>query len=313
MPLEDSSSLKVPYDLRPAKQAERRMFLDLLSTLGNLGFPIRKYHYVGFGSIFFHDHRLFHRELGISRMTSVEGFPPLYKRCRFNQPFSHVKLFQGLSSDYVPTIEPDDQYVVWFDYDFSLNRIVCEDLLGAASLLCPGSILIVTIDTHLPDEIANLSLRKLFRYFREEIPNYAHGGLAVSDFAGDNRLMTFLKVVMRCITRGLSTRDGITFEPLINMTYADGHKMLTVGGMVADENARASLKSIPLEQLPFIRRKIPGKPFHIPRFVFTKRELLSMEASCPGGQLDLKTGVKKSEFKKFLPFYRYWPTYSEIL
>ena len=46
---------KVPYDLRPAKQAERRMLVDAFMILSQAGFPIRDYQYTGMGSVYFVD------------------------------------------------------------------------------------------------------------------------------------------------------------------------------------------------------------------------------------------------------------------
>ncbi len=49
------SYLKVPYDLRMAKQIERRMIADLLIRLRGGGFDISNYQYTGMGSIYFVD------------------------------------------------------------------------------------------------------------------------------------------------------------------------------------------------------------------------------------------------------------------
>jgi len=52
---ETSSSYRVQYDLRPAKQVERRMIIDALQRLSTAGFPITDYQYTGFGAIYFVD------------------------------------------------------------------------------------------------------------------------------------------------------------------------------------------------------------------------------------------------------------------
>ena len=49
------SYLRVQYELRPAKQVERRMIIDALRKLAMAGFEIEDYNYVGFGSIYFVD------------------------------------------------------------------------------------------------------------------------------------------------------------------------------------------------------------------------------------------------------------------
>ena len=49
------SCLKVQYELRSAKQVERRMLIDALQTLSASGFDISQYQYTGFGSVYFVD------------------------------------------------------------------------------------------------------------------------------------------------------------------------------------------------------------------------------------------------------------------
>jgi hypothetical protein len=48
-----ASYLKVHYELRPAKQVERRMLIDAFQQLAQAGFQIRDYQYTGMGSIYF--------------------------------------------------------------------------------------------------------------------------------------------------------------------------------------------------------------------------------------------------------------------
>ena len=64
----ESSSSKVPYDLRPRKQVERRMMAHVFQLLSEAGFPISTYCYAGFGAFFFVDFILFRRILGINDM-----------------------------------------------------------------------------------------------------------------------------------------------------------------------------------------------------------------------------------------------------
>ena len=81
------SYLKVPYDLRPAKQVERRMLIDAFHRLTSAGFPIADYQYTGMGSIYFVDFILFHKLLGMDKLLSVEFDKDIEKRVKFNAPF----------------------------------------------------------------------------------------------------------------------------------------------------------------------------------------------------------------------------------
>ena len=74
------SYMKVRYDLRPAKQVERRMIIDALHKLARAGVDISRYQYTGMGSIHFVDFVLFHKMLVLVRCgmlnvitTSSEG------------------------------------------------------------------------------------------------------------------------------------------------------------------------------------------------------------------------------------------------
>src|SRR5687768_12973988 len=108
---------KVQYDLRPAKQVERRMLIDSFQRLAIGGFQLHDYQYTGMGSIYFVDFTLFHRYLGITRMLSVEISGDIEKRVRFNKPFAEVGIKIDAIGNIIPTLHRDVQHIVWLDYD----------------------------------------------------------------------------------------------------------------------------------------------------------------------------------------------------
>jgi len=61
----------INYALRPAKAIERRMLCAAFERLHPFQ-RIQDYRYVGFGSIYFSDFQLLHRQLGITDMLSIE-------------------------------------------------------------------------------------------------------------------------------------------------------------------------------------------------------------------------------------------------
>src|SRR6266496_2730130 len=84
------SYLTVHYELRPAKQVERRMLVDALLALSAAGFRIQDYQYTGMGSVYFIDFMLFHRLIGLQKMLSVEYNTKIARRVEFNRPFDCV-------------------------------------------------------------------------------------------------------------------------------------------------------------------------------------------------------------------------------
>jgi len=83
----------ISYDLRPAKQTERRILLDFLKCANECGMTISDCRYVGMGGTAFYDFHLMHRFLGVNRMTSLERFchknqaKGLSKRMKADLPF----------------------------------------------------------------------------------------------------------------------------------------------------------------------------------------------------------------------------------
>src|SRR5438270_10539979 len=102
--IQETSSTKVQYELRAAKQVERRMLIESLQALSLAGFPITDYQYTGFGAIYFVDFILFHKILGIREMLSIEGSPKVHRRAVFNRPYDAVRVHLGLSTDVIPTL-----------------------------------------------------------------------------------------------------------------------------------------------------------------------------------------------------------------
>src|SRR5689334_16559424 len=93
------SYLKVAYDLRPAKQVERRMLLDCLQRLARVGFDLPDYQYTGFGSIHFVDFVMLHKLLGMRNLLSVEYSAAIEKRVEFNKPFGLINIEMKSISD----------------------------------------------------------------------------------------------------------------------------------------------------------------------------------------------------------------------
>src|SRR3990172_75048 len=95
---------KVAYDLRPAKQVERRMILDALGRLMNQGVPIRDYQYTGFGSTYFVDFILLYRLVGLTRFLSVEFDTNITKRVLYNKPFDPIAIRMDPIGDVIPEL-----------------------------------------------------------------------------------------------------------------------------------------------------------------------------------------------------------------
>jgi len=86
----EPSFRKINYSLRPGKNIERKMLAEIFSRLAVFR-PLSDYSYVGFGSVYFTDFALFHRQFGFCPMYSIEEDEEGKERAPFNVPFGCIK------------------------------------------------------------------------------------------------------------------------------------------------------------------------------------------------------------------------------
>src|SRR5260221_7695756 len=110
-----SSARRINYSLRPAKQAERKMICEVLRGLSAFR-PLDDYQYVGMGALHFADFTMFHKELGISRMFSIEGDGNT-RRFDFNKPFDCIEMLFGMSTAMLQRrVDWSTPTILWLDY-----------------------------------------------------------------------------------------------------------------------------------------------------------------------------------------------------
>jgi len=310
-----SSALSVQFDLRPAKQVERRMLVDAFQRLGQVGFSIRDYEYVGFGGLHFVDFLIFHKLLGINNMLSIEHDTSIEGRVQYNCPFDCVSIKMDSSSNVIPTLSRDDQYILWLDYDGPVSTSIATDMYMAGSQLSRGSILLATVDVEPPDP-EKTDAQTSLEYFRKEVGNYV-GAVDISDFAESNLHRISRRVLMNALKDGMSGRKGIQYYPLFYFVYADERKMMTIGGVVCSSVEKRNMKSMDMEGAVYLRRRLGEKesPYQIVVPVITKKERHLMDSAMPcaeGWQPEGFT-IPEADIRVYREIYRFLPAYAELL
>jgi hypothetical protein len=301
---------RVQYELRSAKQVERRMLIDALQTLGAAGFDIPEYQYTGFGSIYFVDFVLFHKYLGIKRMWSVEHDLSITKRIRFNRPFSFVKIFMADAGEVVAQLPLNRRHLLWLDYDSFISSALAEHVYLAISRLPAGSILLVTLDVESP--VRDPTPERLKQHFVAEVERYLP---AKPKFVHSKLPQLNLGVLERLFISAASVRDAVSFQPLFSFLYSDGHEMLTIGGMLAGEAERQLLKNSALKQKSYMKFSWKDTPCRIVVPRLTRKERIFLEGSMPGtegwapGNLELTP----ADVQAYREIYRFYPVYAELV
>lgn len=96
---EQRSFETVNYLLRPKKQIERKIIIEILQELSD-DIGLSQYRYVGFGSIYYYDFILFHKYLRLNDLVSLDN-KPLPRRFKFNLPYDYVSFENKDATDYL--------------------------------------------------------------------------------------------------------------------------------------------------------------------------------------------------------------------
>lgn len=303
---------KVFYDLRPGKQVERRMIMDALGRLMNGGIPIRDYQYTGLGSIYFFDFILLYKLLGLRRFLSVEYDTSITKRVEFNKPFERIDVRMAPIGEVIPDLDPSLRHLIWLDYDDRLTNSMLLDASAAANHLSAESLLLVTVDVEAPGDAE--TPEACAEYLQEEAGVFLPFDFDIEWCTKSRYPATNLAIIANAIAVGLAVRQ-LTFLPLFKFVYADGHKMVTLGGMIGDTTLRQRIDACDWSEASYVRRGDDDKPYtiRIPRL--TRRERLLLDQHMPGNPSwrPRKFELSAEELSDYREIHRFYPLYGELL
>ena len=303
---------QVFYDLRPGKQVERRMIMDALGRLMNGGIPIRDYQYTGLGSIYFFDFILLYKLLGLRRFLSVEYDTDITKRVAFNKPFDRIEIRMAPIGDVIPDLDSNLRHFIWLDYDDRLTHSMLLDASAAANHLSRESLLLVTVDVEPPNEAETPEARA--EYVQEEAGKFLPYDFDIEWCTKSRYPATHLAIIANAITTGLAVR-GARFLPLFKFVYADGHEMVTLGGMIGDAAVEQRIDACDWSEACYLRRRDEDDPYRIRVPRVTRRERLLLDQHMPGdpGWRPRAFELSREELADYREIHRFYPLYGELL
>ncbi len=318
------SYLDVHYGLRPGKQVERRILIDAFQLFSESGFPVRDYNYIGMGSVHFIDFTMFHKYLGIEKMLSVELSHEIEDRVKFNAPYRDIIETQvgRPIGDFIDNLKDEEKYTIWLDYDGILADYMIEDVCTAMQTLPTGSLLLITIDTEPPltkeypkvnrkdDNEDNFKITK--DYYEEIAPTYIPVKYKLEDYNYNNLPILNRDIIYSAIKSTLIPTEK-KYVPLFNFLYADGHRMLTIGGMVVDSKDERKLKNSRLLSADYIRTGYDSEAFYIKVPILTRKEQLHLDSFMPSLK-DWKSDfdISQEDLENYRKIYRFYPSYAEL-
>ncbi len=322
------SSRLINYNLRPAKNIERKMIRDVLLRMG-VFLPLHKYQYIGFGANYFTDFYLFHKYLHIKKMISIEGDIGNKKRYEFNKPLRCIDLKFGLSNEILPEIPINGNTIIWLDYDGLLDESCLIDVTTVASAADTGTVLLISYNSRplkskeLEDRYSSESLKDRPKKYLTDL----FGGDSFipydATFKGLSKWLDYSKLLGEVVRNSLKSRLSISnrgatekllFKQIFNFNYKDGVEMSTLGFVFYKEGSGKIINECSVESFDFCTELKEPYTIEVPNL--TLKEIKHINESMPPNSKNLR-GIKKKgiippkDLEAFSKIYKYMPNYQD--
>lgn len=313
-----SSAKVVSYDLRPAKQSERKMMIDSFITAMEAGFSIPSYRYVGMGANRFYDFMMMHKYLGITRMISLEHDPKMFSRADFNRPFHFISVYPKRVHDFLLGDRNDGNTIYWLDYDGAINVQMTDDILSLATKVVLGDFVFITSSGEPPRRLLRESASNRLSELKESFGPLA-GSLTRDDVEDATFPIATQKILRTAFIRSFSGRSGGIFRPFFRIQYADSAEMVSFGGVFDIPKRCDKLLNLLSDRIPFLD-PAGQDVYQIGRFNLTEKErslfdlaVTSHSARSSEVKQLRRLGFPQAQIDRYRELVRYHPRYVETL
>ncbi len=254
-------------------------------------------------------------------MVNIEANERAQPRAKFNRPYSCIQMKWGYSHEVLPKLKWTKRSIVWLDYDAPIDGNILSDVATVVSRMKSGSVLLITLDAD-PKEIdtdRNTAQERLKDLTLKVGKNLVPRSVRGADLAGWGTARVIRDIVDTYIRKMLSDRNAplnagsrITYQQLFNFHYADGAKMLTVGGVFLDSSDQWKVPVEHFADLDFI--KTAEDPYLIEAPILTLKEIRYLDERLPGTApaVPHPAWLPEPERRKYGKVYRYFPAFSEV-
>lgn len=308
----------ISYDIRPAKQSERRILIDILRSAGDAGLPINQYRYVGMGANRFYDFLLVHRYLGISNMVSLEHDHRFFARAAYNVPYNFIEVLNLTAGAFCATDSATNSTIYWLDYDGGISSSMVSDISAYAMKLKLGDFFFVTVGGMSPRPVERLSGEQRVAWLQDNI-GPAAGHVSIDDVQDSCFENAVYKILKTSFQNAFAPRRDGRFEFYLEVSYSDSMMMVTVGGAFLHPAQSAALWAKLTVSMPFLHRR-KDSLYHIQSFHITEKEraLLDKAVTASGKKraeqnLLKQLGFKKDEIDSYRELLRFLPRYVESI
>jgi hypothetical protein len=313
-----STAKFISYDLRPAKQSERMILVDILKIGGDCGLPMGSYRYVGMGANRFYDYLLLHRYIGIKNMVSLEHDPEMYKRAVFNVPYKFIEVLEKSATEFLANDMSDAPTISWLDYDGGIGPEIGQDIASLCLKMKVGDFFFTTVYGWPPRVIERQNSDSRLNWLKDNMGDIA-GQVEMEDVENSTFRNAVHKMLIAAFQNAFAVRREGGFLPLLQVVYADSKPMVTVGGAFLTQGQVIGYRKKMETVLPFLSTD-EAKLYEIRTLNLTERERVlfdhavtaKLRRSAEWNCLK-RLGFKEKELNAYRDLVRYLPRYVEAI
>lgn len=227
----DPSFTRINYYLRPNKQVERKILIDILLHFRKL-FDMKHYGYVGMGSVYYYDFILIHRILGLKKLISFDSADTV-KRFEFNKPYDFIKFLPGLSTEYLSKHDwKSGNHVFWLDYDgyfYANSESILNDIKLLAQNCNSNDIVFLTVNSTPPPSTSK-------KDFLSDHSKYISSHLNNNTSLKHENFPYLIQNIMHNAFVNENLFHTSKYTKLCSFVYKDQAPMYTIGGFFASDS-----------------------------------------------------------------------------
>ncbi|MEW5719850.1 MAG: O-methyltransferase [Chloroflexota bacterium] len=194
----------------------------------------------------------------------------------------------------LPRLKWNSPTILWLDYDAKLTRSVLSDIAIFISSAVAGSVLLVTVNVE-PDKpmkrrnrfsgIEKFRMQQLTKDVGEERVPLGVTGKNLSEWSKAKVcrqiIINEIGSTLNVVNGGREPMKELLFKQIFHFNYADGAKMLTVGGLLYEKHQTNIVERCGFDKLTFCRSS--EEPYLIETPHLTYRELRHLDTLLPPG------------------------------
>lgn len=312
------SDQKINYQIRPAKSIERKMLCDLIREI-QLIRADGEMRYIGLGAKYFTDFLLLHNEFGIKDMISIEAEKERQIRYEFNKPLKCIQMWYGTTNEILPQINGFEEKMnfIWLDYDDTFEESMLIDIETICRNIDVGSMFFISCNYSVGGKMPSEKREA----FRKNVGVFFDESIEKNNYTTKKIPLVIKKLIDSQINKTIDMRNrlGQTFveyKQLLFLTYQDGAPMMTIGGILVDNELKDRIENSGLfDKYWFMSYDENVVAIEIPKL--TNKEIQLILKNLPLteeeflDQEDKFFGIEYEEICKFERIYRYYPYYTE--